>query len=110
MLILRASKECHRANQETESKDYLKWIRQASLVFIAAIAFLIGFKVAAWMGKRHLDTDAARSGKDYQMAERRDRFPGMRLSEGQHQRLRNLGHYGHAAKGTISQTVQDGAV
>ena len=25
------------------------------LVFIAAIAFLLGFKVAAWMGKRHLE-------------------------------------------------------
>ena len=35
------------------------------------------------------------------MANLRD-YPGM-ISEGQHQRLRNLGHYGHAAKGTRAQ-------
>ena len=35
------------------------------------------------------------------MASYRD-HPGM-ISEGQHQRLRNLGHYGHASKGTRAQ-------
>lgn len=25
------------------------------LIFVAAISFLVGFKIAAWMGKRHLE-------------------------------------------------------
>ena len=39
--------------------------------------------------------------KGLPMASYRD-HPGM-ISEGQHQRLRNLGHYGHASKRTTSQ-------